>query len=148
MKFMAYLYHHLKLCTIRFCGRTSTRDKPRLRRVKLREIFEAMGISHGTVITIFHEKLSMKKLLARWVPRLLIVENKCNRVSDSMAGLALFCPDPSEFLHWYTTLDETWIHFYTPETKEQSKQWTAPGELAPKKAKTVKSAGNMMGIVY
>ncbi|XP_018359055.1 PREDICTED: uncharacterized protein LOC108758551 [Trachymyrmex cornetzi] len=32
-------------------------------------------------------------------------------------------------------LDETWIHHYTPETKTQSKQWTAKGELAPKKAK-------------
>ena len=64
----------------------------------------------------------MKKLSARWVPRLLIVENKCNRVTDSMAGLALFRRNPSEFLRRYITVDETWIHFYTLETKEQSKQ--------------------------
>jgi len=46
------------------------------------------------------------------------------------------------------TVDETWIHWYTPETKEQSKQWTSPGEPAPKKAKTVPSAGMVMVTVF
>jgi len=46
------------------------------------------------------------------------------------------------------TVDETRIHWYTPETKEQLKQWTLPGEPAPKKAKTVPSAGNMMDTVF
>ena len=35
-----------------------------------------------------------------------------------------------------------------PETKEQSKQWTPPGEPAPKKAKTVKSAGKVIATVF
>jgi hypothetical protein len=45
-------------------------------------------------------------------------------------------------------VDETWIHHYTPETKEQSKQWVPNGESAPKKAKTVPSAGNVMETVF
>jgi len=36
----------------------------------------------------------------------------------------------------------------TPETKEQSKQWTSPGEPAPKKAKTAPSAGKVMATVF
>ena len=32
------------------------------RRVKVRELVEAIGISHSTVISILHEQLSMKKL--------------------------------------------------------------------------------------
>ena len=96
------------------------------RRVKVREIVEAIGISHGTVIKILHEKLSMKELSARWVPRLLTFEDKRNRVTDLMAGLALFRRNPSEFLRRYITVDETWFYFHMPETKEQSKQWTAP----------------------
>ncbi|KAG5330332.1 GVQW3 protein, partial [Acromyrmex heyeri] len=35
------------------------------RRVKVRELVEATGISHGTVISILHEQLGMKKLSAR-----------------------------------------------------------------------------------
>jgi len=35
------------------------------RRVKVRELVEATGISHGTVISILHEQLGMKTLSAR-----------------------------------------------------------------------------------
>ena len=45
-------------------------------------------------------------------------------------------------------MDETWIHYVTPKTKEQSKQWTSLGEPASKKAKTVKSAGKVMATVF
>ena len=44
-------------------------------------------------------------------------------------------------------MDEIWIHYFTPETKEQSK-WTSLDEPAPKKAKTVKSAGKVMATVF
>ena len=81
------------------------------RRVKAREIVEAIGILHGTVSIILLENLLMKKLSARWIPRLLTVENKRNSVTDSMAGLALFRRNPIEFLRRYITVDETWILF-------------------------------------
>jgi hypothetical protein len=34
---------------------------------------------------------------------------------------------------FFATANEIWIHHYTPETKQQSKQWTAKGETALKK---------------
>ena len=46
------------------------------------------------------------------------------------------------------TIDETWIHWYTPETKEQSKQWTSLGERPSKKAKTVLSAIKVMATIF
>ena len=33
----------------------------------------------------------------------------------------------------FITTDETWIHHYTPESKQESKQWTKAGCSAPKK---------------
>ncbi|GBN30911.1 hypothetical protein AVEN_152138-1 [Araneus ventricosus] len=64
------------------------------------------------------------------------------------ASLALFRLNPVEFLRRYLTVDETWISYYTPETKEQSKRWVFKGDPAPKKAKTVKSAGKVMPTVF
>ncbi|KAG5308253.1 GVQW3 protein, partial [Acromyrmex insinuator] len=52
--------------------------------------------------------------------------------------------NPDEFLRRFIIVDETWIHYFTLETKEQSKQWTSPSEPAPKKAKTVKSTGKVI----
>ena len=57
--------------------------------------------------------------------------------------LALFRRNPDEFLRRYITVDETWIHHYTPETK-----WVFEGERAPKMAKTVKSSGKVMATVF
>ena len=79
----------------------------------------------------------MRKLSARWVPRLLMVDQKRVGMNISNALLAQFRRNKSEFWRRLITVDETWIHHYTPETKVQSKQWTAKGEPAPKKAKTV-----------
>ncbi|KAH8395184.1 hypothetical protein KR222_006720, partial [Zaprionus bogoriensis] len=69
-----------------------------------------------------NETLNVKKISARWVPRLHTAENKRNRVVVSKVILALFHRNQAEFLRRYVTVDETWIHYYTPETKRQSSQ--------------------------
>ena len=84
------------------------------RRLKVREIVEAIGISHGSVVSILKDHLGMKKLSTRWVPRMLTIDHKQNRGKD-------------EFLRRFVTVDETWIHRNTPETKQQSKQWVFSG---------------------
>ena len=38
-------------------------------------------------------------------------------------------------------------HHYTPESHEGSKQWAKPGESAPKRPKTQRSAGEVMASV-
>ena len=60
----------------------------------------------------------------------------------------LFKRNPNEFLSRFMTVNETWIHWCTPETKEQLKQWTSPSEHAPKKAKTVLPTGKVMATVF
>ena len=92
------------------------------RRVKMRELVEATGISHGTVILILHEQLVMKKLSTRWVLRLFIVDHKRDHVTISKQCLEMFQCNPDKFLRRFITMDETWIHYFTPETKEQLKQ--------------------------
>ncbi|KAH8272031.1 hypothetical protein KR018_007033, partial [Drosophila ironensis] len=69
-----------------------------------------------------HEYLDMKKLSPRWVPRLLTLDHKRNRVTTSNAYLAMFRRSPDEFFRCFVTMDETWIHTNMPETKKQSKK--------------------------
>ena len=45
------------------------------RRLKMREIVEAIGISHGSVVSILKDHLGMKKLSAKSVPRLLTIDH-------------------------------------------------------------------------
>ncbi|KAG5325763.1 MOS1T transposase, partial [Pseudoatta argentina] len=47
-------------------------------------------IKHLHVISILHEQLDMKKLSARWVPRLITVDHKRDRVTISKQCLEMF----------------------------------------------------------
>ena len=75
--------------------------------MKVRELVEATGISYGTVISILHEQSGMKKLSARWVPRLFAVDHKRDRVTISKQCLEMFQRNPDEFLRRLITVDET-----------------------------------------
>ena len=83
------------------------------RKLKLRKIADTLKISYGSVYAILHEHLSMRKLLSKWVPRLLTVDQKRQRFVDSKRCLKLFHRNKPNFLRRYVTMDETWIHHYT-----------------------------------
>lgn len=78
-----------------------------------------VGISMGSVRIILHEDLKIGKFFKRIVPRVLIEERSDSRVrilihDDVMEGSCI----PS-----VVTIDESWIPFFTSETKRQSAQW-------------------------
>ena len=78
------------------------------------------------MFTILHESFGMRKLFSKWVPRLLTSDQKHNA----------------------STMNETWIHLYTPETKRSLAEWTAAGESRPKRPKTQQWAGKVMAFVF
>ena len=98
------------------------------RRIKVREIAEVTNMSKERVCYILNQCLGMRKLSARWVPRFLTVDQKRVRTNISNALLAQFRHNKSKFWRRLVTVDETWIQHYMPETKIQSKQWTAKGK--------------------
>ena len=49
-----------------------------------------------------------------------------------------------DFWARFMTTDETWLPFFTPDTKEASKQWLVKGATPPLKAKTSPVAKIMM----
>ena len=52
-----------------------------------------------------------------------------------------------DFLLRLVTVDETWIHYYEPESKAQSRQWVGPGSPRPKKFKIQPSAGKVFATI-
>ena len=45
-------------------------------------------------------------------------------------------------------MDETWIHHFTPESNQQSAEWTAAGESYPKRPKTQILTGKVLASVF
>ncbi|KAM8707598.1 hypothetical protein ACLKA7_014689 [Drosophila subpalustris] len=118
------------------------------RKVKVREIADILKISAGSVHTIIHEHLGMKKVFSKWVPRLLTPEQKQQRIDESKSCLDMFTRNKSEFLRRYITMDETWIHHFTPESNRQSAEWHAAGESRPKRPKTQQLAGKVVASIF
>jgi histone-lysine N-methyltransferase SETMAR len=69
------------------------------RRIKVHEIAETIGISKERVGYILHEELDMKKLCARWVPRLPTADQKGNRKKISEQCLEHFNANKTDFVH-------------------------------------------------
>ena len=118
------------------------------RRIQVEEIANALHISHGSVSTTLHDRLGMHKLTAHWVPKSLSDEQMATRASIYSALLKRFRSKEDDFLSRLVIVDETWVHYYEPENKAQSRQNVEPGSLRPKKFKTQPSAGKVMATVF
>lgn len=118
------------------------------RRLKVYEISKAIGLSEERVRHILHNELGVRKLCTRWVPISLNADEKQMRKRMSQHGLNLFEKNPTEFMRRFVTTDETWVHHYTPETREQSKQWAERGSSLTRKGKSVPSIKKIMASVF
>jgi len=118
------------------------------RRVTIRYLAEVTGISYGSIQRILSDELHMNKVSARWVPRMLTAEQQKKRVDISRTNLEYYQADPDQFLTRFVTMDETWIHHFDPETKQQSMTWKRPSSPTPKKFKVASSAQKVMASVF
>ena len=117
------------------------------RQIQVNNIAQALGISHGSVSIILQDRLGMRKLTARWVPKSLSDEQIATRASVCSTLLKCF-RSKDDFLLRLVTVDVTWVHYYEPENKAQVRQWVGPGSPRPKKFKTQPSAGKVMATVF
>ncbi|KAF7266620.1 hypothetical protein GWI33_020120 [Rhynchophorus ferrugineus] len=106
------------------------------RKLKLNEIENTLKISTERVRHIIHEYLGMRKLCPKWVPHEFTFEQKQRQVDDSELCLKMIKRNKLEFMHRYVTMDETWLHHFTPKSNRQSSELTAYDEFAPKRGKT------------
>ena len=85
-------------------------------RVSIETISAQFDLSVRTVHTIIHEELKMKKICAKFVPRVLREDQKERHCHDSREMVKLINSDPT-VLHALVTCDETRIYCYDPETE-------------------------------
>ena len=105
------------------------------RRIQVKEIAQALGIHMVAFQQSKHDRLGMRKLTARWVPKSLSDKQVATRASVCSTLLKRF-RSKDVFLSCLVTVDETWVHYYEPENKAQSRQWVGPGSPRPKNFKT------------
>jgi len=86
-------------------------------RLTVQEVAGKLGISIGSCHEIFTEKLKMRRVSAKFVPCLLIDNQKGNHVEISQELLA--SANGNENFKNIITGDETWIYGYDVETKMQ-----------------------------
>ena len=79
---------------------------------------------------------------------MLTADRKHTRMKISEQCLERFNKNETDFVRRFITMDETEIHHYTPESKQQSKQWIYAGCSAPKKTRSVPSAGKVIALVF
>ena len=89
----------------------------------------------------------MRRISARFVPRLLSDKQKAHRISVRRELKQQARNDPN-FISNIITGDETWVYGYDPDTKQQSSQWKLPNSPRPEKAHQVRSNVKSMLIIF
>jgi len=101
--------------------------------ITVRELEDEVGVSVGSVHTILTVDLGLRRVSVKFVPKLLMMEQKQLRLEIAQDMLDCVESD-SNFLNTVITGDESWVYRYDPETKAQSSQWKQSSSPRPKKA--------------
>ncbi|UYV63580.1 hypothetical protein LAZ67_2004876 [Cordylochernes scorpioides] len=117
------------------------------RRITVREVVEDLNISIGSCHSIFINDLGMRRVAAKFVPKLLNCDQKQHRMNIANEMLDSVRDDPN-LLQRVITGDEAWVYGYDVETKAQSSQWKLPHEPRPKKARQVRSNVKVLLTVF
>ena len=100
------------------------------RRRTIHDIAEEVEIGYGTYQRVLTEELSMHRVAAKFVPRILTVDQKQQRVNVCTELRQLASDDETSL-----SRVKSWAYGYGPETKQQFSQWKSPTSPGPKKAR-------------
>ncbi|XP_067665195.1 histone-lysine N-methyltransferase SETMAR-like [Haliotis asinina] len=118
------------------------------RRITMHELEYATGLPYGSIHNVLHDNLHMSKVCARWVPRMLSDDMKLSRVNISGAKLTHYHANPEDFHFRNVTCDETWLHHYDPESKQESVESKRVTSPRTKKFKSTRSPKKVMATIF
>jgi hypothetical protein len=90
------------------------------------------------------QELNMRRIAARFVPRVLSNDQKEHRVAIC-AELKEQTENNPNFISTIITGDESWVYEYNSEAKQQSSQWKTPNSPLPKKLQVL---NNVKSIIF
>jgi len=91
----------------------------------------------GTLLLRFQQLINGLPSLNIGVPALKLTADQRQQIKISEHCLERFNKNKIDFVRRFITMGEAWIHHYTPQSKQQSKQPTEAGCSAPKKTRSV-----------
>ena len=117
------------------------------RRITIRGVAEDFGISVGSCHAIFSDILGLKRVAAKFVPKLLNFDQKTRRMTIAQEMLNDVNDHP-DLLKKVITGEESCIYGYDVETKAQSSQWKHTESPRQKKARQVQSNVKVLLTVF
>ena len=115
--------------------------------VSIRYLAVDTGMSYGTISSIIHDELKLKKLCARWIPHQLTDQRKKQRVDICRDNLAKLRSGEWR-LNDIVTDDETWIYHRDIGTKQSNMTWRGQGESPPIVIRRSQSDRKNMFVVF
>lgn len=91
--------------------------------ISIRALSDTLDISSSSVHAILHDKLGLRSLCAKWIPKDLSPEQKECRVTVAKQLLSFFTSgfDPRNIIY----VDEKWFYLRSVGTKSSNKTWCA-----------------------
>jgi len=102
------------------------------RRRTIDKVSVLVEISHGICHKILKEYLKMRRVASKFLPRLLSIDQKQQRLDVCLELNENSANDPI-LLSKDIMGDKTWVYAYDPETKIQPSQWKIPESPRPKR---------------
>jgi histone-lysine N-methyltransferase SETMAR len=114
----------------------------------IEDISVEVGISFGSVQSILHEDLGLRKLCSRWIPHLLSTAQKQQRLETASFLVGKMKYWSQKQWDSIATGDETWLRFFEPRRKEQNKVWIASEDPRPTICKVTPSSGKALYTIF
>ena len=116
--------------------------------LSVKDIASCTGISEGSVQTILKKRLYLRKVCARWVPHLLTVKQKIQRLKCARELLKPCKGCYSMVISNLLTGDETWVHMFEPQRRADNKQWKRKDKKRPCIAKRTVSSKKRLYVIF
>jgi len=112
------------------------------------ELEEMPGITRGSLQRIIHDHLGLQKKFCKFVPHFLTEDQKRARVKTCTENLNMWRNDGRTLINKIISEDETYVHYYEPKSRTESKIWVFEDESPPHVVKKSKTIGKVLYAVF